>query len=166
MSKSFSVISLFLFSFCLQIKADVNIAVAANFLPIMKDLVKEYKNVSDQNIILSSSSTGGLYSQIINGAPYDLFLAADLERPKKLKSIHKLNSQVKIYAKGKVAFWHMGGVCQAKDLIKNILSSKKMALPNPKVAPYGLVAMSFLKEHNIWDRVTDKLIFGMNVAQS
>lgn len=146
--------------------SELKIAVASNFLPTMKVLVDEYKTKSKTKIHLSSGSTGRHYAQIIHGAPYDLFFAADTKRPKLLdeKKLIYPNSRF-TYAIGKLALLAKG---EFKTLNEALLSPKvkRIAVANPKLAPYGWSTKQFLNDQNLWGKVRHKIIKGENIAQA
>lgn len=160
----------FLFTWALAIispatSGTLHVAVAANFHSSIKTLVDKFEQLSGHTVILSSGSSGTLYAQITNGAPYDVFLSADAERPKKLESLNLIvpNSR-HTYAEGILALWlpHEQNFTFAQlDTWSNIL-----AIANPKTAPYGLAAQQTLQKLNLFERFSNRLIMGNNVAQT
>ncbi|WP_413282668.1 molybdate ABC transporter substrate-binding protein [Vibrio sp. MA40-2] len=145
---------------------DVTIAVANNFLGPMKALVVDFGSISNHNVSLSTGSTGQLYAQIVNGAPFDLFFAADTVRPHQLAK-KGLASNEFVYAQGQLVLWsptpsYINGVKQT--LLKP--SVKYIALPNPDLAPYGFAAMQVMEQEGILNVTKSKLIIakGLNMA--
>jgi len=143
----------------------LNIAVASNFTHTLRQLAVGFENKTGHNINVISGSTGKLYSQIIHGAPFDIFLAADEKRPDELLSSELVTADFsRNYAQGKlVLISHL-----KMDSCQNILSStklKRLAIANPKTAPYGLAAKQVLENLGLWRVVKPKLVTGENVSQ-
>ena len=148
----------------------INIAVASNALSALKVLSKEFEKQTGHRVRISSGSTGKLYAQIVNGAPYDIFLAANEREPKKLERSHLIvpNSRF-TYVLGKLVAWSADtALLQTRD-VNNVLVSKsvvRIAIANPKTAPYGLAAQQVLQKLGVWDPVQGKIIRGENVSQT
>lgn len=134
------------------------VAVANNFFGPMKALNKDFSAVTSDSLQISTGSTGQLYAQIINGAPFDLFFAADTVRPQKLVAEGKGFNEF-TYAKGTLVLW-----TEKADVdVKTELSDGKfehLAIANPKLAPYGLAAQQAMTKMGLWDTVSDKLVMG------
>ncbi len=111
---------------------------------------------------------GQLYAQIKNGAPYDVFLSADEERPELLHR-EGLAEAPFVYAAGRVVLWTgKKDLCGAKNW-REVMAApglKKIAVANPKTAPYGAAAMEALKKTGILKNVEERLVFGQNIAQA
>jgi molybdate transport system substrate-binding protein len=107
-----------------------------------------------------------LAQQIENGAPYDLFLSANAEYVDRLASTGKISAgTVRSYATGRVALlWRDKKSHEFKDLGESWV--RFVALPNPKLAPYGVAAQQALEHAGIWDRVEPKVVYGENVRQT
>ncbi|MEH6586947.1 MAG: molybdate ABC transporter substrate-binding protein [Halioglobus sp.] len=136
----------------------LRIAVAANFRGTLEQINQRYQQQSDQQILLSSASTGVLASQVSYGAPFDLFFSADSETPKKLLATGTGVSSA-CYALGQMSL--VGG-----DFLALQNSDLTLAIANPKTAPYGRAAMEILSrpELNLADR--GNLVRGTNVLQA
>jgi molybdate transport system substrate-binding protein len=146
--------------------SEITIAVASNFSNTMKVLVKEFSTQSTTKIKLSIGSTGRHYAQIVNGAPYDLFFAADVERPELLeqRDIAKPNSRF-TYAIGRlVLISNQKSNPQLSDL--KLPDFKRISIANPKLAPYGAATKQLLINEGLWDSISKKIIKGENVAQA
>ncbi|MDB4837783.1 molybdate ABC transporter substrate-binding protein [Marinomonas sp.] len=163
-------LGLFIFSWLVfsnhALSASLHIAVASNFIIPMKQIAKEFKQETGHSLQLSFASSGKLYAQILNGAPYDVFLSADLIKPKALiKDQKALNSDIVIYAKGRLALWSISPFSKSSltDLIRQ---SKRLAIANPKLAPYGIAAEESLRNLAIWTKVQKKLVKGENIGQT
>jgi len=147
---------------------ELRIAVAANFLDTMEVLAETYTRTTEQPVVLSSGSTGKLYAQILNGAPYDLFFSADTERPDLLKnSGFGTDSRRFDYAVGRLVMWSPSAdnVGNAPPYISaNAINF--VAIANPKLAPYGRAAKQTLEFLKIWDQLQGKLVRGENINQA
>jgi len=146
----------------------ISVAVAANFIQTFKELAQDFETKSGIKIEATFSSTGNLYSQIVSGAPYDLFLSADEERPAIL-SKDGLAEKPFVYARGQVILWSANkDFCKAatwQDALKND-RIKKIAIGNPLTAPYGTAAKVALQKAGLWDALQSKLVNSQDIAQS
>jgi len=148
--------------------AVLNIAAAANLTYVMPEIIKAFE--SEHNGItvrLSLSSTGALYSQIRNGAPYDIFLAADEERPALLYDEGFTDGEAFIYATGSIVLVSSKNIDPGNGL-KALLSPefRKIAIANPKHAPYGMAAKEAMESAGIWELLQPRLIFAENIGQA
>ncbi len=147
---------------------EIHVGVASNFLVPMNFIKKTFENKNNIKVFLSSGSSGSLYSQIINGAPLDIFLSADQELPKKLENTTKGIKETRFtYAIGKLLLFSTN-----EELFNftfpNIILSKKIkyiGLGNPKYVPYGKAAKEVLKSLNILNVLEKKLVLSKNVNQ-
>ena len=145
---------------------ELRVAVASNFLPTLRDLAALYQAETGIEIKLISASTGKLYAQIIHGAPFDIFLSADSRRPVLLSdSGHAMASSRFIYALGKIALWSPRNMGSCHDELMDG-SFRRMAIANPKTAPYGVAAQQVLEQLGLWQKLQSKLVRGENVAQT
>jgi molybdate transport system substrate-binding protein len=148
--------------------AEVHVAVAANFLKPLQQLQAQFEQDSGHQLVISSGSTGQLYAQIQNGAPFDVFLGADSERPL-LTITHELGVEGSffVYAQGRLVLWSMQP--EFVDEAGAVLSQgnfNHLALANPKTAPYGAAAMEVLNALTLTETVQDKLVQGQSVTQT
>jgi molybdate transport system substrate-binding protein len=146
----------------------IHVAVAANFKKPFLELSTIFENQTKHHLLISSGSTGKLYAQIINGAPFQIFLSADQHRPRLLAEagLADPNSQF-TYALGRLALWtpNSGG----KTIDREYLLSNqpaRVALSNPKVAPYGQGAKQVMKAIGVWRSYQGRMAFGENVGQT
>ncbi len=146
----------------------ISVAVAANFISAFKDMAADFEAKTKIKVEGTFSSTGNLYSQITNGAPYDLFLSADEERPAKLYKDGVAETPF-IYARGQAILWSADkDFCKAKtwpDALKND-QVKKIAIANTQTAPYGAAAKKALEKVGMWDAMQSKLVNAQDIAQS
>jgi molybdate transport system substrate-binding protein len=146
----------------------ISVAVASNFISVFKEMAADFEAKTKIKVEGTFSSTGNLYSQITNGAPYDLFLSADEERPAKLNKDGAADTPF-IYAKGQAILWSANmDLCKAKtwqDALKNE-QVKKIAIANTQTAPYGSAAKKALEKVGMWDSLQSKLVNAQDIAQS
>lgn len=147
--------------------APLTIAVTSNFRATAESITSDFTTATGIAVRISSASTGMLYAQIVHGAPFDVFLAADVERPRLLEASGLgINGSRLTYASGKLALW--SGDPGAKDCPKALqeLGSARLAIANPETAPYGRAAREFLQAAGYWPAVEANLVYGENVAQT
>lgn len=148
--------------------AQVNVAVASNFTVTLRHLASSFEEQSGHKLRISSASTGKLYAQIVHGAPFDIFLAADEARPTRLVDEGKAVADSRFtYALGQLVFWSPGSTAEssAEKLLKSG-QIKRLAMANPKTAPYGLAAEATLQNMGLWPGKTIKVVRGENVSQT
>ncbi|WP_438970279.1 molybdate ABC transporter substrate-binding protein [Methylophaga sp.] len=148
--------------------AQLKVAVASNFSHVMAKLVHEFELQSAHEVILISGSTGKLYAQILNGAPFDAFFAADTFRPKQLELNHYIVSGSRFtYATGKIVLWSGDpDLIDSEAAILSSMSFRHLSIANPKLAPYGLAAQQFLQSKRLWQPLQEKIVRGENIGQA
>ena len=146
----------------------VQIAVAANFAAPAQKIASEFERQSEHKAVIATGSTGKFYAQIMNGAPFEVLLAADDETPARLeKEKHAQPGSRYTYAIGKLVLWS-----PKPDLIDNTegvlhkAAFRHLSIANPKVAPYGAAAVQTLRSLKLYERVQDRLVTGENIAQT
>ncbi|GDY26068.1 molybdate-binding periplasmic protein ModA [Agarivorans sp. Toyoura001] len=158
---------MFLFSSEFVEAAEVKVAVAANFYKPVLAIADQYQQETGHQVSVSAGSTGKLYAQIKNGAPFEVFLAADQKRPSLLveQGLAKASSQF-TYAKGTLVLW--SSKPELVDAKGEILNSeiKHLAICNPKTAPYGAAAVSALQHLGIYQQLQSKFVEGQSVGQT
>ena len=128
---------------------EARVAVAANFSPVAKELRKRFEAKTSHTLVMSYGSSGAFYAQIRNGAPYDAFLSADSERPKKLEEEkHAVDGSRFTYAVGKLVLWSArpGLVDQKGDVLARG-NFRELAIADPKTAPYGAGGQGNASQH-------------------
>ena len=151
------------------IAAEALVAVAANFTSLLKDLVTEFESESGHRVSISPGSTGKLFAQIINGAPFDIFLAADQARPERLEnSGHGVAGSRFTYATGRLVLLTIDAGLIRNDLRETLLQERLrvIAIANPTLAPYGAAAESVLQSLGIRDEIASKIVMGENIGQT
>jgi molybdate transport system substrate-binding protein len=144
---------------------DVRVAVATNFSGTIDRLAAHFAQDANAKVIVSKGSTGKLYAQIRLGAPYDVFLAADRERPAKLveQGIARDGSQF-TYAKGTLVLVTRNPACRGAKV--ELLAARRVALANPSLAPYGTAAREALVSLGLWEELEKRVAFGENIGQA
>lgn len=154
---------------CASAQADeVQVAVAANFAGPMKAIAAVFEKTTGHRAELITGSTGKFYAQIKSGAPFDVFLAADDETPAKLEqeSLAVKGSRF-TYATGKLVLWSANtNLVDGKGEVLKKGEFKKLAIANPKVAPYGAAAVETLTKLGLLDAITPKLVQGESIGQT
>lgn len=147
---------------------EVIVAVAANFTDAARDLAPLFEQVTGHTAKMSFGSTGKLYAQIENGAPYGVFLAADSARPEKAETAGLAVPGSRFtYARGKLVLWSAkAGLFESGEAYLKALRFSRAAIANPKTAPYGLAAQQVMIRLGIWERVQPKLVRGDSIAQT
>ncbi|AHL75003.1 molybdate ABC transporter substrate-binding protein [Stutzerimonas stutzeri] len=147
--------------------AEVQVAVAANFTKPMQVIAERFERDTGHKALLAFGSTGKLYAQIRNGAPFDVLLSADEEVPTKLEREGLGVSGSRFpYAIGTLVLWspREGYVDGAKTLTEQ--PYRHLAIANPKTAPYGAAAMATLAKLGLAESAHDRLVQGENIAQA
>lgn len=147
---------------------DIQVAVAANFAAPMKTIADEFQKTTGHRALLSFGATGKFYAQIVNGAPFDVFLAADAATPARLEreGIAIPGSRF-TYAIGKLVLWSVNPnfVDDQGAVLKNG-PFNHIAFAAPKLAPYGAAAIETLEKLGLADTLRPKFVLGENIAQA
>lgn len=147
---------------------EVTAAVAANFTVPVQQIVELFQKETGHTVKLSFGSSGKFYSQIKEGAPFDVFLAADEKNPKLLEAdgLAVKDSRF-VYALGKLVLWSAKpGFVDDKGAVLSKGGYNKIAYADPKLAPYGLAAQETLQKLKLWDTVQSKLVTGESITQT
>lgn len=151
--------------------AELLVAAAADLNFAMKEIVPDYEKETGNSVKLSLGSSGNFYSQIFNGAPFDLFFSADIEYPRKLEEGGlTAPGTLLIYAVGRIVVWVPASSPADVDRLKMKAllhpSVKKVAIANPEHAPYGRAAVAALKHFGLYGQVEKRLVLGENISQA
>ena len=147
---------------------ELMVAVAANFQRPMQAIAASFERESGHALILSFGATGSFYAQIKNGAPYQVLLSADQDTPSKLvaEGLGVERTQL-TYAVGQLVLWSAkAGYVDAQGQILKTQPFQRLAIANPKLAPYGLAAIETLKKLDLLGALERKMILGDNIAQT
>jgi len=166
------ILSLFFIALCTAAHAQVStIAVAANMKDAFIAIEKEFKadNKADFRVVYGSS--GNITAQILNGAPFSLFISADESYPLELFRRRMTQDEGKVYAIGKIALLSKKskGIALGSskaELTKAIKQANKIAIAKPELAPYGKAAIDYLKAEGLWNLAKDKLVYGDNISMA
>jgi len=146
----------------------ITVAAAADLKFAMDEIVTGFnKNHSGNEVQVVYGSSGKFHTQIQQAAPYDLFFSADIAYPRELAKQGQAASEVKPYAVGRIVLW--SSEMDAKKMtLANLTDPKiaKIAIANPKHAPYGKRAEEALRSAGLWDKVKSMLVFGENISQT
>lgn len=137
------------------------VAVATNFMTVAEELAEAFGAVSGHEVTLVSGSTGKLYTQIMRGAPFDVFMAADQARPALLVDGGRADSQT-TYAVGRLVLWSRTEEASESALRR----AERLAIANPALAPYGVAAMETLAYFGRGGDDTPALVLGENAGQA
>lgn len=152
---------------CSKPSDKIIVASAANVQYVMQDLKKEFEKETGQSIQIVVSSSGKLTTQIREGAPFDIFVSADTKYPNEVFKNGGGEEAPKVYALGKLVLWSKD--IPQDELSLSLLASekiKKLAIPNPKFAPYGEAAIQVLEKQDGYDQIKNKLVYGESIAQT
>ena len=142
------------------------VATAANMESAMKALVNAYTNKTGVEFELIVGSSGKLTAQIMEGAPYDIFVAANMKYPEAVYAGGKAKNIPKVYAKGKLVLWSMVENTNVSIDALTEPAIEHIALANPKTAPYGVAAKEVLQYYGINEILGPKLVFGESIGQT
>lgn len=150
---------------------EITVAAAADLNYALKDLAQRFSKSTGTEVKLSFGASGNLFSQIQNGAPFDLFFSADADYPKKLAEAGVVEaSSVRAYAVGHLVLWVPNSLGLDPQKLKMYLLSdpkvQHVAIANPQHAPYGRAAMSALEHFGLKGKVASKLVQGENISQA
>jgi molybdate transport system substrate-binding protein len=153
----------------LPLAADqIRVAVASNFRQAMAAAAERFEERSGHEVVLIPGSTGKHYAQIRNGAPYDAFFAADVEKPRRLEEERRIVPGSRFtYAIGELVLWSTDP--DLVDPAGEVLRSgrfRHLAIANPDLAPYGAAARSLLQALGLWDTLAPRLVRGENIEQT
>lgn len=150
--------------------AELRVAVAANFSGPLNQLAPPYERSSGNRLVISAGSSGQLYTQIKEGAPFDVFLSADTDKPQRLENEGlAIPGSRFVYAIGSLVLWSpQAGVVDAEGKVLDGGHYRFIAIANPQSAPYGTAAQQVLTARNLWDKLNQdkKIVIGENITQT
>lgn len=148
--------------------AEARVAVATNFSGVAQLLAQQYRRQSGNDVELSNGSTGNLYAQITQGAPFDVFLSADVGTPQRLvQEGFAVRTSLFDYATGRLVLWSRqpDKLGNGEAILRNG-TFKSLAIANPELAPYGAAARDVMRHLGRWNAVQPHLVIGENVGQA
>jgi len=143
------------------------VAAASDLKFAMDSILVIFKKSNKKTVDVTYGSSGKLFEQISNGAPFDIFFSADISYPKQLKEKGLTASEVYPYGVGRIVIWSKK-IDPEKDGMKSLLTAsiRKIAIANPAHAPYGKRAEEALQYYKMSDGVKSKLVYGENISQT
>ena len=142
----------------------ITVAVASSLRPPIEEIVRLFEKKRGVKVKLSFGSSGTLYKQILGGAPYDLFLSASRIYAEELvKKKRAVKESLTVFAKGKLVVFSPDR--EVKSL-ESLLEAGRVAIANPRFAPYGRAALEALKRSGIYEKLKGRLVYGSNVGQA
>ena len=143
----------------------ITIATSANMQFAVKEIAQDFSEQYDVQCDFVISSSGKLTAQIMEGAPYDIFISADLKYPQAIFDAGKATQAPKVYAVGALVLWTMS--TELPLSVDSLVSPAvaRIALPNPMTAPYGAAAEMSMRNRGIYKEVFEKLVFGESISQ-
>lgn len=147
---------------------EVQVAVAANFTAPIQAIAKDFEKDTGHTLVAAYGATGQFYAQIKNGAPFEVFLAADDSTPAKLEQEKEIVPGSRFtYAIGTLALWSAKeGYVDAKGDVLKQNTYKHLSIANPKAAPYGLAATQVLDKLKLTEATKGKIVEGQNITQA
>lgn len=146
----------------------LRVAVAANVQFAMEEMATRYAKETGDSVEIVISSSGKLTTQIQQGAPFDLFISADTAYPEALVAAGRAHGNPRVYAYGKLVLWTTRAALADSLDIAVLRDSrvKKIAIANPRTAPYGAQSVRVLTQLGLLDTLTEKLVYGESIAQT
>jgi len=147
---------------------DVTVAVAANFTDPVKAIAVEFEKATGDHLVLSFGSSGQFLTQITNGAPFQVFLSADADRPMKTEQAGLAVTGTRFtYAIGKLVLWSpTAGLVDERGAVLSGGHFDKIAIADPTAAPYGVAAIQTMQKLGVYDALKPKIVQGTSIAQA
>jgi molybdate transport system substrate-binding protein len=145
----------------------LTIAAAANMEPALTEISKQFQAETGIKTVCSFGATGNLAKQIENGAPFDLFISADVKTVDSLAAKSEIIADSKrIYARGKLVVWWPPDAKVVPEQLADVANPefRRIALAKPEIAPYGAAAKESLEAAGLWDKVEPRVVYGENVG--
>jgi molybdate transport system substrate-binding protein len=146
------------------------VAAASDLQTALPEIVAEFEKETGQPVRLTFGSSGNFFTQIDNGAPFDVFLSADIDYPRRLERAGRADpGSLYEYATGRLVLWTRtdSGIEVRRGL--GVLADarvRRIAIANPEHAPYGRAAVAALRHEGVYERVREKFVFGENISQA
>ena len=144
----------------------LTIAIASSLLLPLQEIEQSFEDINNCNIEFISAATGSLTSQILNGAPYDLFIGADLDYPNRLAKTGLTENPPAVALNGRVYFWSSSKV-EKDELLWSLKNGtfKRISISNPDLAPFGRTARDWLIRKDAWNAIESSMVFGNSIGQ-
>lgn len=148
----------------------IAVAAAADLHTVMPALAAQFEKATGVTIRPTFGSSGNFFSQIQNGAPFDVFMSADIDYPRRLEAAGFVEpGTTATYAIGRIVLWsRKDGTTNVRRGLQALLDAgvRRISIANPEYAPYGRAAVAALQHEQLYERVQAKLVFGENVSQA
>lgn len=150
------------------VAGDVQVAVAANFTEPAKAIAQAFRTKTGHSVTMSFGPSGGFYSQVQHGAPFEVFLSADAERPTRLEAEgHGVAGTRFVYATGRLVLWSATpGLVDDREAVLSKGDFRHLAIAEPASAPYGEAAVETLKKMALYEKLSPKIVRGASIAQT
>jgi molybdate transport system substrate-binding protein len=149
---------------------ELRVAAAADLQFVFQEVSARFQKETRQKVEFTFGSSGNFFSQIQNGAPFDMFFSADLDYPAKLEAAGLVEpGTLSQYATGRIALWvRKGSSIDINQGLRTLTDARvrKISIANPEHAPYGRAAVAALRHEKIYDNVRDRLVLGENISQA
>lgn len=147
-------------------KPTIRVALAASLLPPMEEVAQRFEAETGHQVDLIPAASGVLSTQILSGAPYDIFLSANKTYPDALRQAQKGIEAPKLLIRGKLAFWSADPI--EPETIPSFLQTHKgrIAIADTSLAPYGVASVHYLRTQGLLDTLRGQLVFGENISQT
>jgi molybdate transport system substrate-binding protein len=149
---------------------ELRVAAAADLQFVFQEVSARFQKETGQKVEFTFGSSGNFFSQIQNGAPFDMFFSADVDYPAKLEAAGLVEpGTLSQYATGRIALWVRKGspidISQGLPILADV-RVRKISIANPEHAPYGRAAVAALRHEKVYDKVRDRLVLGENISQA
>ena len=147
---------------------EVTVAVAANFTEPAKEIAADFQKATGDTVTLSFGASGQFYTQIVNGAPFEVFLSADADRPAKAEQAGLTVPGTRFtYAVGKLVLWSpTAGLVDSNGAVLRAGHFTKLSIADPVAAPYGAAAIQTMKKLGVYDQIQPRIVQGTSIAQA
>ena len=149
---------------------ELRVAAAADLQFVFQEVSARFQKETGQKVEFTFGSSGNFYSQIQNGAPFDIFFSADVDYPAKLEAAGLVEPGARSqYATGRIALWaRKGSPIDINQGLRTLTdaSIRKISIANPEHAPYGRAAVAAMRHEKVYDKVRDRLVLGENISQA
>lgn len=143
----------------------VRVAAASSMQYAVKEIASTFEKKSDIKVEIIFASSGKLTAQIIEGAPYDVFISADTNYPEELYRRGLASGKPKAYGYGKIVLWSTMGIKPSLNTLEE-KEIKTIAIANPKIAPYGLASLDVLRKIGLLETLNSKIVYGESINQT
>lgn len=164
----YGILAVLLFASAAVRATEIRVAVASNFSLPARAIASRFEAQSGHRVVLVSGATGKHYAQIINGAPFAVFLAADIRRPELLEQQGLALPGTRVtYAVGRLVLWSpRPGYVDREGRVLEEGGFRYLAIANPALAPYGKAAQEVLERRGLWDPLQTRMVRGENIGQA